>query len=458
MILALQQLAVILLAARGLDALVSDREHPLPLPRPVIVILATTGLLGLILGSVGAAALRDSTVDRLTAMAIHFGRPLPPSTLLREAADLAVGDALRLGAVFLGGTIVIVAARARKIPVLAAVGIVVLLVFLDLWRVDQPLLRPEDHLSRLVRSSTGTVESSSLLADADALSDYTKDSDLARWLKTQSSRPRVLPLGGMEVDNRLAAHRVVSLGGYHAAKLKLYEDIRSKMFDPTGPRLKLARMFAAEWMVSPRPLSESTLASIGRLGLPVDSEPAWSGADGVAYTIQDALPRAWLVSDVRVERPGEDTTGRDPDPAVLEQVLAADFDPGVQAILSAPADPAPSRGAQGGHVEVLEEGYNHWSARVELPEPAVLVTADPWYPGWTVEVDGKPGRLLRANYAQRALALSAGSHVVKFSYGAQAWVRGRRIARVSGLLILAGWIVPPVITRRRRSRVVQEQS
>lgn len=460
MILAVQQLALILLAARGLDALFSDREDRLPLPRPVVAILITVGLLGLILGSVGATALRESAIDRLTAMARHFGRPVPPSGLLLEAAELMVGDALRLGAVFLGGTIVLVAARARKIPALAGVGIVMLLVFLDLWRVDQPLLRPEDHLSRLARSSTGVVavESPSLLADADALVDYTKDSDLARWLKSQSARPRVLPLGGLEVDNQLAAQRVVSLGGYHAAKLKLYEDIRAKIFDPSAPRLKLARMFAAQWMVTPRPLTESTLVAIGRLGLSVDPEPVWSGADGVAYAIQDALPRAWVVSEVAVERPGEDTTGTDPDPAVLQQVLAAQFDPAVRAILSAPADPVPRPGAEAAHVEVLEEGYNHWSVRVELPEPGVLVTADPWYPGWTVQVDGEPGHLLRANYAQRAVALSAGSHVVEFSYGAQAWVRGRRIARISGLLILAGWIVPPVLARRRRSRVGQEQS
>jgi hypothetical protein len=187
MILALQELAVILLAARGLDVLFSDREDRLPLPRPVTGSLVMIGLLGLILGSVGASALRDSSLDRLEAMARGFGRPVPPTALLREAADIAVADTLRLGAVCLAAAIALVATRARKIPALAGVFVLALMVFLDLWRVDQPLLSPENHLSGLARTSTGVVAtpSSSLLADADALVDYTEESELALSLRVR---------------------------------------------------------------------------------------------------------------------------------------------------------------------------------------------------------------------------------------------------------------------------------
>jgi len=443
MILALQQLALIILAARGLGALFTDRKR-IEVPRPLLIIIAAVGLLGVILGTLGGGLLRDSTLEGLASMARGFGRPVPPPAALAEAAALATADALRLGAILLAGSLLVFAAQLRRIPATAGLVLLGLLVFVDLWRVDQPLLRPEHSLSRVGRTASGlvVVPSPTMLADAASLAEYTGDNAMARWLKQQTPRPRVLPLGGLESDNQLAGHQIVSLGGYHAAKLKLYEDVRKRIFDPTAPRLKLARMFGAQWLVSPRPLGDSTLDALGRLGLPVVREPVYSGPDGAAYEILDPMPRAWVVGAIEPEQPGQDTTVQEPEVAVLDRVLAQGFDPARTAILSAVPDPLPQTGSAASSVEVAEEGYNYWSLQVELPQAGVLVTADPWYPAWKVLVDGQPARLLRANYAQRAVALTAGSHRVEFLYDARAYTRGKRLATVGWILIAAGFIGP----------------
>jgi hypothetical protein len=250
---------------------------------------------------------------------------------------------------------------------------------------------------------------------------------------------------------------VVSLGGYHAAKLKVYEDVRQRLFDPQRPRLGLARMFGARWVVTPTPLGEDTLEAIAALGLPLQStRPAFADESGVAYAIADPLPRAWVVREVSLERPGEDTTDREPDPAVLDRVLAADFDPAREAILSAPPDPMPSATGEPGDVKVVEQGYNHWSLEVGLDRPGVLVTPDVWYPEWSVWVDGQERSILRADYALRAVALPAGDHRVEFRYEARSYRRGRTVAWISAAGIFAGWILPPVFGRRRRAH--QEQA
>lgn len=450
MILALQQIAIILLAARGLDAIVVGRIR---LPRVVLAVVGMLGLLGILAGSIVAGPVRDAVVESLESMARGFGRPVPPASALMEVARIATADALRLGAVLLASVLVVFAAQSRRIPTTAALALVGLLVFVDLWRVDQPLLHPDGRLSQVGRGESGlvAVPSSSLLADRDALVEYTEESSLARWLKQQDPRPRVLPLGGFEVDNRLAAQGIVSLGGYHAAKLKLYEDMRSRIYDRSAPRLSLARLFAAHWVVVPGPLPERTLAALAQLGLEVQAEPAWSGEEGFVYAIVDPVERVRIVSNVSAESRGQDTTDREPDPAVLDRILAPGFDPLREAILSAPAEPSPAAGAERGSVELLAEGYNHWSVRVQLPAPGVLVTADPWYPGWTVRVDGEPRPLLRANYAQRAVALEAGVHEVEFRYAAHSYVTGKRIAGLGWLIILAGFAVP-LVQRSRRAR------
>jgi hypothetical protein len=460
MILALQELAIILLAARGLMALSSpDGSTRVELARPVLFGLGGVGLLGMLVATVGAGPLRDSVVESLRSMAAGFGRPVPPTEALRAAADIAVGDALRIGAVLAASALVLFAAGEGRIPRPAAATLIAVLVFFDLWRVDQPLLRPEDHLPQLARSDRGmvVVPSRTLLAPADALVDYARETELARWLKQQDPRPRVLPLGGFEADNRLAAQHVVSLGGYHAAKLKVYEEVRRKLFDPQRPRLGLARMFGVRWVVSPSPLSEATLEAIAALGLPLEStQPAFADESGVAYAIADPLPRAWAVRQVSLETPGEDTTDEEPAPSVLERVLAADFDPGREAILSARPDPMPAATGQPADVQVLEEGYNHWSLQVGLDQPGVLVTPDVWYPEWSVRVDGEKRPILRADYALRAVALTAGDHRVEFRYEARSYRRGKTVAWISAAGIFAGWALPPVFWRRRRSQ--QEQA
>jgi hypothetical protein len=51
-----------------------------------------------------------------------------------------------------------------------------------------------------------------------------------------------------------------------------------------------------------------------------------------------------------------------------------------------------------------------------LPEGAVVVLNDVWYPGWRVYVDGKERELLRANLIFRGVAVPAGRHEIVFRF------------------------------------------
>jgi hypothetical protein len=46
----------------------------------------------------------------------------------------------------------------------------------------------------------------------------------------------------------------------------------------------------------------------------------------------------------------------------------------------------------------------------------LLVLADPWYPQWRVEIDGRPAELLRVDHALRGVRVPAGDHQVIFTY------------------------------------------
>ncbi len=81
---------------------------------------------------------------------------------------------------------------------------------------------------------------------------------------------------------------------------------------------------------------------------------------------------------------------------------------------------------------------------------AYVVFADPYFPGWEVEVDGRPAHLYRAYGALRAVNLAAGEHDVRFVYRPSAVYWG---AWLSGLgLLFCFAAVGYLWLERRRTR------
>ncbi|HKK70024.1 MAG TPA: hypothetical protein VKA86_02325 [Candidatus Krumholzibacteria bacterium] len=455
MILAVHHLAVIVLAAHGLEALVSSaaaRTRPRWLGRPTLVVSLSVALVLLLLGSIGADALRDSMATNWGDMAQQFGRPVPPADAVRAAADLAVADALRVGAILAAIPLVLVAVAMRRLPVPWAMGLIAFLLFLDLWRVQMPLIHPEGTLPHAQRAGNRVVavDSPPMIHDPERLRDYTADAELTRWLRERDPRPRVFPIGGWESDNRLAARGIVSLGGYHAAKLDVYERLREQMYGGRPPALRLANLFSADWVVAARPFEQQTVEQLRQLGLDLAEPPALVTEEGTVYENRSALPRAWLVGDHERERSGVDTTDKLPRSAVLARVASSGFDPRSTAIVSAEPDPAPKPGATEGSVEVVEERYNGIELRVDTPVDGLLVVSDVWYPHWTVTIDGEEARMLRANFALRAVAVPAGEHTVEFAVDDSSYRTGRTVSNLALLLVLAGFAWTPVQSWRRR--------
>jgi uncharacterized membrane protein YfhO len=53
---------------------------------------------------------------------------------------------------------------------------------------------------------------------------------------------------------------------------------------------------------------------------------------------------------------------------------------------------------------------------VDSLQPGILVLHEAYYPGWFVEVDGQPARLLRANVLFRGVEVNEGRHNVVFHF------------------------------------------
>jgi dolichol-phosphate mannosyltransferase len=121
------------------------------------------------------------------------------------------------------------------------------------------------------------------------------------------------------------------------------------------------------------------------------------------------------------------------DPAL---VTLLDQDPGVA--------PAP-----GGTVRIEEYGLNRVRLASDTPGPSIVRLADLAFPGWRVTVDGKPARALTADGMLRAVAVPAGRHAIVWEYHDPAFDLGLRVSIGAFVLILALYLVPPLVRRRQ---------
>jgi hypothetical protein len=150
-----------------------------------------------------------------------------------------------------------------------------------------------------------------------------------------------------------------------------------------------------------------------------------------------ALPRVFWTGSWEVA-PDADVTGpllraAKGDRAVLPEAPSGPGTPGV------PEGPV---AAEGIRVDAAA-----LAATVVAPRDGLAVILDPFYPGWTATLDGKPVPILRADFAFQAVAVPAGRHELRLTYRNR-WVGiGAAVSLGTLALLLAALAV-----RARRMR------
>jgi len=138
-----------------------------------------------------------------------------------------------------------------------------------------------------------------------------------------------------------------------------------------------------------------------------------------------ALPRAFLVHRGRIERDRA---------AALRRLGTLDFR---TEVLLEGYDPHPREWPppQGPPAVPRFERYDCHSVRIRVATEtrAFLVLSDLYYPGWRATVDGRPVRILRADYLLRAVEVPEGEHVVEFIYAPASF-------RVGAAMSLCSWL------------------
>ncbi len=165
-----------------------------------------------------------------------------------------------------------------------------------------------------------------------------------------------------------------------------------------------------------RALPEGAVTPIGSF----PEYPAW------LYRINRVIPRTYIVSKVIVEE----------DPLkTLDRLSSAEFDPLTEVVLEQ-ALPVSANKDFDSQAKLLRYTNHHVTIQASLNRPGILVLADSFYPGWRAYVDGKEGKILRANLFFRGVLLPPGNHRVVFRYEPASFRYGLIITVATFLLLL----------------------
>lgn len=159
------------------------------------------------------------------------------------------------------------------------------------------------------------------------------------------------------------------------------------------------------------------------------------------YEYRDVLPRAGIFFRADIQASDADALRklRDPSFDIFKTVVVAAPDLDEQ-------ETKELAKVNGGRLETVEAAkiLSYKSQLVDIEASAdrnaILVLNDTGFPGWTVKIDGRPGKWFKADYMFRAVLLTPGRHSIRFAYRPLSFYLGACISLASlACLVIAGW-------------------
>jgi hypothetical protein len=409
MVLLLFQLSMAMAAAWGWGQVVQaarEKFHAEIVDRILLGVAVALALLGLF-ALFGVEALRGGYVTGALAKQPRLG-----AEGARAAFALFSGD---LGKVaFLGLALTGLAwfTRRGRVPVALASVLALVLLLVEIWPVSRAVMSP----------TIGDPIARNLDAGRDDVVEFLENAGPPGTFRV------FFPESELFQDNRLAGFGISTLGGYHAAKPKLFQDLVDSRSLYQLPWLALlnTRYWVFSRPVAPTDIPTDWYALLKQLH---------AGPGGVVYEFGLAMPRATVVGAWQVVP----DTGR----SVIDAVTAVEHNPAAFTWLT--SDPGIPSGPEeaAGTATVARYKLHEVEVDVDATRPAVLRLADLWYPDWRATVDGRPATVLRADHCLRAVAVPEGRHKVVFRYVSHAFTAGLWLSVGSSLIALlllgAGW-------------------
>ena len=187
-------------------------------------------------------------------------------------------------------------------------------------------------------------------------------------------------------------------------------------------RAAFLRRSAVRWCVLPRRRQDYDGQSSWRVVADVDD---WNMR---VYECHPEATRVFIADAVDTSAGGNDDWERE---ALFDAALS---DVTVRLSVVAPdaGHPGPPESPS---ARIVEDEVTSVTVEAALARPGVLVLRDTYDTSWSARVDGAPATVVRANGLYRAVALTPGRHVIRFTYRPREFLIGLMITVATGLAL-----------------------
>lgn len=334
---------------------------------------------------------------------------LPNIREMRQAMFTA--DCWRSFFIIVVGTLLLLLFKAKKLNATVMIFSMLALCLIDLWQIDKRYLNDDMFVSS---------------AEREAPIEMTQTDEQILGDKTSMGNFRVLNFATNTFNENNTSYYHKSIGGYHPAKLRRYQELIESYIAPqmtvTAPAIADAMgdmtklngdsLFPVLNMLNTRyfilPLQGGQTAPIKN---PYGYGNGWF-VDKVKYVDNanselDAIGKTMLRHEAVADKKFEQTLGQSKQQTGEATVTLTSYKP------------------------------NHLTYDVKSSTGGIVVFSEVYYPGWTATIDGNPAEVGRVDYVLRGIQMPAGSHKVEMMFYPKSVDNTETVAYIAYLLLFA---------------------
>ena len=432
-ILVIAEFTIPLLAIFALKRLLEEPEILKQEKKPLGISLLLTAGIALLLavapGSIGSgyvpaqeAQMLQNAVNQQMIPANELSGIL--ANLGEMRAELVSSDALRSFIIIgIGCSLLWLYASGKLRSSLTITGITILCLA-DMWGVNKRYLNDAQFVPHSIRTETFTKTNTDELILQDTSLDY-----------------RVLNFATSTFDDNNTSYWHKSVGGYHPAKLRRYQEMIEHHISPEMQAAYKAIATAGGEMDS---VDANKFRVLNMLNTKYFIFPAGQQRQTVPILNPHAYGNAWFVNKVQyVNNANEEIDALDSIIPTETAVVDARFKDVLKGATESYKDSLSS-------IRLTSYAPNRLTYETNNAQDGIAVFSEIYYPdGWHVTIDGQPAELARADYILRTMYVPAGQHTIEMRFDPTSLHVTEGIAYGALALLVIGIIVAVLIAKRK---------
>ena len=350
------------------------------------------------------------------------------SNLQEIRISIFTADCWRTLFVIVLGTAVLLLLRMKKIQPKYAVGAIIVLCLVDMWQVNKRYLNDDMFVERSVRETPQQETATDRQIMQDKAPDY-----------------RVLNLASNTFNENETSYYHKSIGGYHAAKLRRYQEMIDQYIGKEMRDMQGAIVNAQGDMT--RVAGDSIYPVLNMLNTKYIILPLQGGQTAPLLNPY-AFGNAWFVDRISYV-----------DNANAEIDAVGKIDLRHEAVADSKFKDAlgePTAHQSTAVVTLKKYEPNELTYTVESQKGGIVVFSEIYYPGWTATVDGAATPVGRVNYILRAINVKPGKHTVVLTFKPASVKNTETAAYVAYLLLVLAIAAGVFFEMKRRKNETNE--